>query len=625
MAFTTGKALDRPEVATLAQRIDELTVPDRLDRAWRINYPFALLQLKKARLAQTEGWQDPDPMAQAGQVALDKLQAGEVAEPELDKVNELAYLAANDGSVQPYYLYLPKDYNSRKSYPLIVFLHGYVPSTSVLDPWVLMQSECALAGELGAMVLTPYGRRNSDFQGVGEVDVLAALAETQALFPVDNQRIYLTGVSMGARGVWHIAAHHPGLFAAIAPIAGHTDMPRWWGWDKAKMPVWKRWLNARDNPIDLAENLRNTRIFVQHGSGDSLIPIEQSRSMVDRLKALNILVEFKEYEGESHYIYWDPETYRKAFEFLVKQRLAPSPTKVTFKAYSLDYASAFWVSSDSLARWGEPGYAEAEAAPDRSSISVEAKNLATVALNLRQAPVQRQGDIEITVGPVRRTAQAGVGGWSWNLINAPTVAPCWCSKRPGLCGPVDQAFNQSFLLVTGTLGPDDRDEALRQEAEAWVDRWERFCDGRPRIRTDEELAKRDIEGSNLILFGTPQTNSVMARVVGSLPIKIGDHKYQVGTRVYQGDKLGLAMVYPNPLAPKRLVVIFTGEVWGRRLGVNHMFDELPDYIVYDTSAQEYDDTDQHLCAGLFDAHWQLDESLQTRTSEGDPAGTWEEK
>ncbi|MCX7006293.1 MAG: hypothetical protein NTY53_03425, partial [Kiritimatiellaeota bacterium] len=58
----------------------------------------------------------------------------------------------------------------------------------------------------------------------------------KALFSVDEQRIYLTGVSMGARGVWHIAAHHPGLFAAIAPIAGHTDMPRWWGWDQAKMP-----------------------------------------------------------------------------------------------------------------------------------------------------------------------------------------------------------------------------------------------------------------------------------------------------------------------------------------------------------------------------------------------------
>lgn len=615
---------DGAEVAALAARIDQLTVPDRPNRAWRVNYPIALLQLRKARQAQAGGWRDPGDMVRLGQQALDRLEAGEAIEPQAQQVNEMAYLTANDKSVQPYYLYLPKDYSPRRSYPLIIFLHGYVPYTTMLDPWVLTASECALAGDMGAMVLIPYGRRNSDFQGVGEVDVLAALAETQALVSVDARRIYLTGVSMGGRGVWHIAAHHPGLFAAIAPIAGHTDMPRWWGWDREKMPVWKQWLNARDNPIDLAENLRNTPIYVQHGGADSLIATEQSRLMVDRLKALNIPVQFEEYPGASHYIYWEPETYRKAFEFLLKHRLNLSPTRVTFKAYSLDWATSYWLSSESFARWGQPGYADAEAAADRSSIRLDAQNLATVALNLQQAPVQRGQDIQIHIGGVRRTAQAGVGGWSWNLINAPTVVGCWCSKRPGLCGPVDQAFNQAFLLVRGTAGSDEQDEALRAEVEAWSDRWEAFCDGRPPMRTDAELTKEEIDSHNLILFGTPQTNSVMARVAPSLPIKIGDRRYQVGKRLYQGETLGLAMVYPNPLAPRRLVVIFSGAVWGRRLGINHMFDQLPDYNVYDTSRQEYDDTDQHLCAGLFDANWQLDESLQTRTSEGEAAVAWVE-
>jgi acetyl esterase/lipase len=612
-------APDLPAVAALAARLQALTMPRQPDRAWRLDYPFALLQLEKARVAQQEHWRDPAPLAQAGQDALDKLKAGQPIEPTPGQVTELAYLAANDGSAQPYHLYLPKDYSSRKVYPLIIFLHGYVPTTSLLDPWILTDSECALAGNLGAIVLMPYGRRNSDFQGIGEMDVLAALRQTQDLFSVDDQRLYLTGVSMGARGVWHIAAHHPGLFAAIAPIAGHTDMPLWWGWDKTKMPGWKRWLNARDNPIDLAENLRNLPIFVQHGGEDTLIPAQQSRLMVARLKELDLPVEYKEYPGASHYIYWDPETYRLAFEFLVKHRLNPSPVRVTFKAYSLDWAQSYWISTDSFAAWGRPGYADAQAAADRSSITIDSSNLATLALNLQQAPVQQQGPIRIIMGGEQRSAQAAVGGWSWNLLAAPPAASCWCAKRPGLCGPLDQAFNGPFLVVPGTAGSAAQDRALRAEAEAWIDQWNAFCDGRPPLVADADVSQRDLEEHNLILFGTPRTNSLLARMAGSLPIKIGDHRYQVGKRVYQGPTLGLAMVYPNPLAPRRLVVVFAGETWGRHLAVNHKFDELPDYLVYDTSAQEYDDTDQHLCAGLFDLTWQLDESLQSRTSEGTPA------
>lgn len=615
---------DRPEVAALAARLERLAMPAKPDRAWRINYPLARLQLAKARAAQRGYWQTPGPLAQAGQEALDALEAGRPLEPVAGKITELAYLAANDASAQPFHLYLPPGYSPGKTWPLIIFLHGYVPTTSMLDPWILSESECALAGELGAMVLMPHGRRNSDFQGIGEMDVLASLRATQDLFSVDSRRIYLTGVSMGGRGVWHIAAHHPGLFAAIAPIAGHTDMPRWWGWDRARMPVWKRWLNARDNPIDLAENLRNLPIFVQHGEQDSLISAEQSRLMVARLKELNIPVEYKEYPGASHYIYWEPETYRLAFQFLLKHRLNPSPTRVTLKAYSLDWAASYWLSTDGFAVWGKPGYADAQAAADRSSVTINADNLASLALNLRQAPVQQQGPIRIFLGGQRRTAQAAVDGWSWNLITPPQVASCWCSKRPGLCGPLDQAFHGPFLLVAGTAGTEAQSQALRAQAEAWAEQWYDFCEARPPLLTDTTVSKEQLEDHNLILFGTPRTNSLLGRVAGALPLKIGDHRYQVGDRIYQGPTLGLALVYPNPLAPRRLVVVFSGETWGRRLSINHKFDQLPDYIVYDTAAQEYDDTDQHLCAGLFNASWQLDESLQSRTSEGNraPEGGW---
>ncbi len=133
-----------------------------------------------------------------------------------------------------------------------------VSCITVLDPWLPTESVCAIAGRLGCMLLIPYGRRNTDFQGVGEVDVLDTLALVRRDYPVDESRIYLSGVSMGGMGVWDIALRHPGLFAAATPMCGHTDMLRWWGWPADEVPPFKKWLIEWDNPIDLVMNARSS-------------------------------------------------------------------------------------------------------------------------------------------------------------------------------------------------------------------------------------------------------------------------------------------------------------------------------------------------------------------------------
>ena len=72
-------------------------------------------------------------------------------------------------------VWVPADYDPARRWPLIVFLHGYVPDTSLIKPWVLQEAKERVAADNGAILLTPYGRRNSDFQGVGEVDVLRSI------------------------------------------------------------------------------------------------------------------------------------------------------------------------------------------------------------------------------------------------------------------------------------------------------------------------------------------------------------------------------------------------------------------------------------------------------------------
>ncbi len=81
---------------------------------------------------------------------------------------------------------------------------------------------------------------------------------------------------MGGMGAWNLLLRHPGVFAAAAPIAGHTDMFRWWGWPRAQAPGFKQWLVAWDNPLDLVTNLRNQSAFAQHGDLDQRLTWHRS-------------------------------------------------------------------------------------------------------------------------------------------------------------------------------------------------------------------------------------------------------------------------------------------------------------------------------------------------------------
>jgi predicted peptidase len=189
-----------------------------------------------------------------------------------------------------YLLYLPPDYDSQESWPLILFLHGRGERGDDLELVKKhgLPKKLASGDHLPFIILAPQCPAGSFW--TEEFDPLNALLDDAiANLKVDARRIYLTGLSMGGSGTWHLATRYPQCFAAIAPICGTGN-----------------WLTAQ-------ERLLKMPIWVFHGDADSIVPISQSEKMVETLKAAGGNVRFTVYPGVDHdswtETYNNPELY----------------------------------------------------------------------------------------------------------------------------------------------------------------------------------------------------------------------------------------------------------------------------------------------------------------------------
>lgn len=157
----------------------------------------------------------------------------------------------------PYLLYLPADYAPDKKWPLIMFLHGIGQSGNtperVADTGLpqMLKSDT----NFPFIVLSPQCPRGQWWDNETLITMLDDILEQ---YSIDEERVYLTGLSMGGFGTWSLACAYPERFAAIAPICGGGE------------------------PI-FARQLKDMPVWAFHGAKDQAVPVERSRQMVDAI------------------------------------------------------------------------------------------------------------------------------------------------------------------------------------------------------------------------------------------------------------------------------------------------------------------------------------------------------
>lgn len=156
-----------------------------------------------------------------------------------------------------YTQYLPKDFDESKKYPLVFFLHGAGEWGEDLDVACrhgFMKHVRESGKEYPFICVAPQCPANKYWACYTE-SLLAFLDYICQTLPVDKDRIYLTGLSMGGTGTWMLGMAAPERFAAMAPICGSGIY--WFG-----------------------EALVNIPIMVYHGDCDEVVPVENSMEMV---------------------------------------------------------------------------------------------------------------------------------------------------------------------------------------------------------------------------------------------------------------------------------------------------------------------------------------------------------
>ena len=222
------------------------------------------------------------------------------------------------GFAMSFYLFLPKNYDPQKTYPLVLLLHGggevwqanktaaENKQTLVEDPYAQVWGpgfpepySAKVQEKWPSFIVLPqvtYPNRFVD-QPVGQGsytmasqpnDTLRLTKEivdtVQLMYPdIDPNRRYITGLSMGGYGAWEMIERWPNYFAAAAPIAGAGD------------------------PSKAAE-LINLPIWAFHGSTDTAVPPSGSRDMINAIRKAGGNPRYTEYAGQGHGVWLNPYT-----------------------------------------------------------------------------------------------------------------------------------------------------------------------------------------------------------------------------------------------------------------------------------------------------------------------------
>jgi pimeloyl-ACP methyl ester carboxylesterase len=474
-------------------------------------------------------------------------------------------------------------------------------------------------------VIHLYGRYSCANKFAGEIDLLEALEHAGKFYNVDADRVIVRGFSMGGAATWQFGVHYADRWCAVSPGAGFSETPEFLKvfqkedvssapWYEQKL--W-RWYNATDSAL----NLFHSPTVAYSGELDRQ---KQAADVMEAaLRAENLDMVHLIGPKTEHKMHPDSlmEIEKRLAEIAAAGR-ARMPFEVHFATWFLRYNRMHWVVVDGVEAQWERTRVHAQLTGG-SEVVVRTQNVTALTLDMAAGhcplhpmsrPLVKIDGQELTVRRPKtdrswtvHLRKSGDGKWQ-EALSANEGQGDKLVKRHGLQGPIDDAFLDRFVMVTpsGAAWNEKGGAWAVKEAERARFEWRRQFRGDALVRVDSALTEADIASSNLVLWGDPGSNSVLAKVLEKLPIRWTKEELVVNGKRYPAGGHMPILVFPNPLNPARYVVLNSGFTYREYAYLNNarQVPMLPDWAVVDLSEAPGPVRPGKIAdAGFFDEGW----------------------
>ena len=582
-----------------------------VDWALRYNEVHKLGELKSADEIIAEGLQRAEQF-KTGQAPWTK-QKGLVVR---------AYRSKIDGSVQPYGMVIPESYVGAPV-RTDIWCHGRGETLSELSFLDQRRKQVGQITPKGALVLHAYGRYCCANKFAGEIDLIEAIDHASKFYAIDEDRIIVRGFSMGGAAAWQFAVNYADKWCAANPGAGFSETPEFLGGfqneDVSGAPWYQQklwhWYNATDNAL----NLENCPTVAYSGEIDKQ---KQAADMMEKaLRGENVDLLHIIGPQTAHKIHPDSlveiEKRLASIAAIGRNRM---PKEVHLSTWFLRYNHMFWVKVDALEEHWVRGRIHARITGP-SEITIKLQNISAFTLDmpsghcpmplLFKPVVSIDGQLlEVTRPKLDRSwlvhFQLKNGKWTQTLDNEGDGK---LVKKHGLEGPIDDAFMDKFLFVKPTkAGASEKvDSWAKAELERAQFEWRRQFRGDAPTKDDTAVSDADIAANNLVLWGDPQSNAVLAKIADKLPIQWSKDKLVANGKTYDAATNAPVLIYPNPLNPTKYVVINSGFTYREYDYLNNarQVAKLPDWAVIDLTKPKTTQAPGGISdAGFFGESWE---------------------
>jgi len=460
----------------------------------------------------------------------------------------LPYWSKTMGRIEAIWVHVPPGCNPANKRPLVIYykcgggIHlkdgkvrgGYRPSVEIANATNTFHAWSSLNVQV-------KGRQGA------EIELREAPAAIAAHLPVSTDRVFLSGWSDGGFTAYWLASRHPHLVAGIAPLCAN-----WQYSNIADVGAW------------------NVPMLCIDGWGDGGYNTIQFRRWHALGTAGADVTGLWAHHGHSYQPLEDLAEFRRILAWAETKRRKRAPRRVQYATWNLSWHRAYWVSIERMTEPWRAARIDARVGPD-NRIDVRARNVGTYRLTLSQAPVDRAKPVTVRTNGEESYRGAFRADLAIQAAKPPVGKFVKSAEMPG--GILAQLERSTYQTSPGG--------GLRMDGRKWM--WVRPTAGPAETRKllagwapnyakdDSAITPDDMASANLFVFGGPDVNRLTARLADDLPLKFGKGRFTVGDRVYDGATNCVKFIHPNPLSPKRYVIVYAFND-AKAFAANRFFD-----------------------------------------------------